>query len=974
MSRSIFMILLVLFTHELCAQGWTVPHYDLSYVGASPPINSLEGGYLMQGYGNGGLVLRKVDERGQTTWSYVVPNNRGMIGSSLVPGMDLALQQLPADSSYVVACAVWGNDTLFLTRINTQGQLISQYPVQLSAIPSASGFPFGYNYGTITSDGHLLVGTTSTSADSSTNVMALSKITPTGQVLWTQTYEHLTPGRIAGLIRVKESASGHYLLVGNNAVGRRTNQISTTATDSDVQLIVVDPVTGLRVQEVRHDIGVYDEVQAAIPTRDSGILIMGTFRNNNQHTGSKTDFILKLDAQGGREWTWISTGLTGNFNDAVENADGTFCIAGTYNDVNKSVGLLKLSATGHTIFEKGNPNIYRTNGTPGGKMVMETASGQSVAHVIIGGGFDGVFLMGVDANGDLYNNKIVGQYRLDANNNCQTDTTERAMTGQIVRAIKGNQTFYGTVDSSGWYTIELDTGQYWVSAELPSPYWQLCPPGSMVLVDSFNDLDTLDFALQALNNCTAMRVDLSAPFLRRCFNSGYTVQYANWGTVDAANSYVEVTLDPYLTYVSSTIPLVSQNGAVHRFDVGTVSALQQGSFDLVVAVDCDSTALGQVHCSEARIYPDTICVSTLWSGAIIEASSTCTPDSIQFTLLNTGAAMSVPSTYTVVEEHVMLRQAPYQLGSGSSQTITVPRRHGRVYRIEAAQEAGFPPQLGDPIAISNQVVCGVPPLLFQPDILGQFYQGNIGSSIAVDCQPNIGAYDPNDKHAQPIGYGPNHFIENNIPLNYRIRFQNTGTDTAFTVVILDTIDADLDPATLQMGPSSHPYTWSLTGTGVLEIRFDNILLPDSNVNEPLSHGFVKFQIEQQPNNPDGTRLTNRAAIYFDFNPPIITNEVFHTIGRDFVERFIGIEEPHLEALTVKLYPNPFRQTATLEVEGETFQQLQVELYSPTGQLLKTHQGSGNQLVLERSGLPSGIYFYRLLGDDQVLNTGKMVVQ
>ena len=215
--------------------------------------------------------------------------------------------------------------------------------------------------------------------------------------------------------------------------------------------------------------------------------------------------------------------------------------------------------------------------------------------------------------------------------------------------------------------------------------------------------------------------------------------------------------------------------------------------------------------------------------------------------------MSGAQPYTIVEEHVMLRQATYQLGSGATQTLTVPRQQGYVYRIEAAQEAGFPAQLGDSIAISHQVACGVLPQLNQPNILGQLYQGNSSPSVAVDCQPNIGAFDPNDKHAQPIGYGPQHFIEKNTPLEYRIRFQNTGTDTAFTVVILDTLDSDLDPAQLKMGASSHPYTWSKRGNGVLEVRYDNIMLPDRNDNEPLSHGFVKFKIDQDPNLSDGTQ-------------------------------------------------------------------------------------------------------------------------
>src|SRR5690606_3380631 len=45
-----------------------------------------------------------------------------------------------------------------------------------------------------------------------------------------------------------------------------------------------------------------------------------------------------------------------------------------------------------------------------------------------------------------------------------------------------------------------------------------------------------------------------------------------------------------------------------------------------------------------------------------------------------------------------------------------------------------------------------------------------------------------------------------------------------------------------------------------------------------SMGFVKFKIKQKPNNQPGTEILNRAAIYFDHNPPIITNTVVNRIG------------------------------------------------------------------------------------------------
>jgi uncharacterized repeat protein (TIGR01451 family) len=136
-----------------------------------------------------------------------------------------------------------------------------------------------------------------------------------------------------------------------------------------------------------------------------------------------------------------------------------------------------------------------------------------------------------------------------------------------------------------------------------------------------------------------------------------------------------------------------------------------------------------------------------------------------------------------------------------------------------------------------------------------------------------GSYDPNDKLAK-TSTGSTEFWDPSADewIDYTIRFQNTGTDTAFHVIITDTLPQGLDPATLQVGAGSHPFTWELKGIGVLKFRFLGILLPDSNINEPRSHGFVGFRIKVRDGymlNP-GDEVVNIANIYFDFNPPVIT--------------------------------------------------------------------------------------------------------
>ena len=145
------------------------------------------------------------------------------------------------------------------------------------------------------------------------------------------------------------------------------------------------------------------------------------------------------------------------------------------------------------------------------------------------------------------------------------------------------------------------------------------------------------------------------------------------------------------------------------------------------------------------------------------------------------------------------------------------------------------------------------------------------------CVELTGAYDPNDKRAIPAGYGSERLIDRDWELDYTIRFQNTGNDTAFTVVVVDTIASTLDLSTLRVGAASHDFVWSLNPNRELTYTFNNILLPDSTTNLAGSNGFFQFFIKPHEDVPYGSIIENQAAIYFDFNEPIYTNTTFQTI-------------------------------------------------------------------------------------------------
>lgn len=140
------------------------------------------------------------------------------------------------------------------------------------------------------------------------------------------------------------------------------------------------------------------------------------------------------------------------------------------------------------------------------------------------------------------------------------------------------------------------------------------------------------------------------------------------------------------------------------------------------------------------------------------------------------------------------------------------------------------------------------------------------------------SYDPNDKLVTPAGVGPQGFIPKEATeMDYTIRFQNTGNDTAFLVVIRDTLDTALDFSTLELVSYSHACQVNVHESNILSFRFDNILLPDSGTNMAGSQGFVRYRIRQKAGLTQGTEIKNRAGIYFDFNDPVITNTVINTI-------------------------------------------------------------------------------------------------
>ncbi|MBL0357572.1 MAG: hypothetical protein IPP72_12135 [Chitinophagaceae bacterium] len=134
-----------------------------------------------------------------------------------------------------------------------------------------------------------------------------------------------------------------------------------------------------------------------------------------------------------------------------------------------------------------------------------------------------------------------------------------------------------------------------------------------------------------------------------------------------------------------------------------------------------------------------------------------------------------------------------------------------------------------------------------------------------------GSFDPNDKQESHAGVITKLEVQRGNYLNYSIRFQNTGNDTAFNIIVRDSLDEKLSPGDFEMVECSHPYSFKITKGKYITWELPHTNLVDSFHNEPASHGYISYRIKPKAGVAVGDHINNNASIYFDFNLPVETN-------------------------------------------------------------------------------------------------------
>jgi uncharacterized repeat protein (TIGR01451 family) len=549
---------------------------------------------------------------------------------------------------------------------------------------------------------------------------------------------------------------------------------------------------------------------------------------------------------------------------------------------------------------------------------------------------------------------VKGYVYLDTDTDCAfTAINDFERPASIVQFDNGTEIITALADADGFYYASLDPGTYNITIADTSAYETHCQAYTATVVA--DELQTLDLGLQGTVACPLIEVEIEAGLIRRCFNSPYYAKVCNKGTVVATNPTATIVLDPLFDFTVSSPNVTSFNGDSLFFELYDLEPYACQNFYILNYLSCDAV-LGQVMCAQAYATPDAACLPDE-DGIEVEVNGLCDGDSVQFQIINLDGQLDNVEL-TIIEDQLIFMVVPFNLNPAGEFDVAVPATIGGVYWA-GVKTVGA--DVADVVASTMVLGCGTGDVT--NEIVNQFTLNNELDeypSSAETCDPVIGAFDPNDKAGIPVGYGPQRQVTHNTTIDYKIRFQNTGTDTAFTVVVRDTLPEWLDIATFSPGLSSHYNLVELLDSRIIQWTFPNIMLADSFVNEPASHGFITFKIGIKPTTPLGTELQNSAAIYFDFNEPVITNQTLHTVGANFV--IASTNQPDL--MPWQVYPNPTVGLLKLvPMTTSSYSSYTATLYNLIGQVVLTQELSVSGGNLDCSDLNIGQYVLTIAAAD-----------
>lgn len=758
----------------------------------------------------------------------------------------------------------------------------------------------------------VVVGLTySTDFDVSTNQgagdMWVFKLDMNGNLIWEKTYGG---SNFDGAFSVETYPNGDILVAG--FTNSNDGDVSGNNGLGDVWVVKLDPQGNLLWQNPlggsNGDSG-YD----AVLTSDGGIAVVGiTLSNDGDVSGHHGDWdfwVIKLDSAGNLLW---QNALGGSGEDQpraiTESSDGGIVVAGLTRsmdgDVSNFLGgfgdswIVKLNSSGVLQWEKSiggtsSENIYALEAVSDNQVIALGYSRSNNIDLSGSHGSDDLWLCKLDGASNMVWSELKGGWFGDLGLAMDIDGNGDIVTTGISSSRDGDVgKNYGITD---YWVLKLSDEFVHIEGEV---FADLNSDGLVNAGDLPIPYRPISNLINGLNYTTTGEGYYSVPVV----DTGFT-------TI-APRTIPHYTANP-ANYTGYYDTLYQQVDSANRFafqPVGPVNDLAvtltpltpfRPGFQVRYAIDYRNVGT-TVLVPEVVIEPN----SSLSFNSSTIAPSSFAPDSIAWQLppLSPFQAGQITATFTL--------------------SATVPIG---TYVLSTAHVF---PKLGDARPVDNR------------------------SSIRTLV---TGSYDPNDILVDEELIQFPDLSPTPPDLTYIIRFQNTGTDTAFTVRVENDVPENVDLSTFQFEASSHATQVSyLPHVDRLEFLFENILLPDSNVNEPLSNGYIRYRITPKASLMIGDSILNDARIYFDFNAPIQTN-----VAWTVIENTVGFDDNDFESHWVKLSPNP--TSDYLSVTLPRWDQGQIRLFDASGRMVLDQAFNSASFQVDIHTLARGTYQLKVLG-------------
>lgn len=212
----------------------------------------------------------------------------------------------------------------------------------------------------------------------------------------------------------------------------------------------------------------------------------------------------------------------------------------------------------------------------------------------------------------------------------------------------------------------------------------------------------------------------------------------------------------------------------------------------------------------------------------------------------------------------------------------------------------------------------------------------------------VGSFDPNDilVDREEVDVFE---LSGGVRLTYRIRFQNTGTASAINVRVENEPPVGTILSSLHVISASHPMSLSYSAhTNRLVFEFPNIDLAPMSTNEPESHGYVLYDLLLAEDLLPGETVPNTASIFFDFNPPIVTNTAITTITVGMGSAMRAREQGLLA------YPNPAGDALWVQLDAG-WAGAELRVVDPLGRTVLRERALGQNHRVDCSRLAIGHY-------------------